>query len=196
MAKQAKKKKLTPKQVAFVNHYMMNGGNGTRAAKAAGYAGDDVTLASVAYDNLRKPQIRAELDARMRETAMSADEVIHRLSEQGRSDARDLIGLTPAQIKKHPLGALIKEFEYTNAGDGIDTIKIKFYSKSEALGILAKYHQLLIEKVEVDWTVEVKAAGLDPAEVEEDLAAEFERHIREGEKSASRVRLEEGEGED
>lgn len=49
--------KLTPKQNAFVRHYLANGCNGTDAARQAGYKGSDSVLNSVARDNLRKPAI-------------------------------------------------------------------------------------------------------------------------------------------
>lgn len=54
---------LTPKQRSFVDNYLANGCNGTQAAKAAGYKGNDNTLASIAKDNLRKPHIKSEIDA-------------------------------------------------------------------------------------------------------------------------------------
>ena len=47
-------KKLTPKQQRFVLAY---DGNGVAAARAAGYRGNDNTLASVSKENLQKPHI-------------------------------------------------------------------------------------------------------------------------------------------
>jgi phage terminase small subunit len=47
---------LTPKQRAFVIAYRTSG-NATEAARTAGYSGNDVTLASVGHENLKKPQI-------------------------------------------------------------------------------------------------------------------------------------------
>lgn len=54
---------LTSKQLKFIELY---GGNGTEAARLAGYAGDDATLATVAYENMRKPEIRAAIKRRGR----------------------------------------------------------------------------------------------------------------------------------
>ena len=56
-----KRKGLTPKQQKFVDAYT---GNGTAAARAAGYRGNDHTLAQVARENLRKPEIAAAIKAR------------------------------------------------------------------------------------------------------------------------------------
>lgn len=53
---------LTPKQQAFVDAYA---GNGTSAARAAGYAGDDATLATTASRLLKKAEVRAALDKRV-----------------------------------------------------------------------------------------------------------------------------------
>ncbi|MDW7774670.1 MAG: terminase small subunit [Desulfobulbaceae bacterium] len=57
MAKQA----LTVKQQRFVDLY---DGNGVQAARAAGYKGNDNTLAVVAKENLRKPHLKAAIEAR------------------------------------------------------------------------------------------------------------------------------------
>ena len=41
-------------------------GNATEAARIAGYKGNDATLSAVGSENLRKPLIRSELDARVK----------------------------------------------------------------------------------------------------------------------------------
>lgn len=53
---------LTFKQEKFVQTYVLNGGNGTDAARQAGYKGNDKTLSVVAVENLAKPSIKAALD--------------------------------------------------------------------------------------------------------------------------------------
>lgn len=45
---------LTPKQAAFVEAY---DGNGTAAARKAGYSGSDAVLGKTAFDLLRNPKI-------------------------------------------------------------------------------------------------------------------------------------------
>lgn len=58
--------KLTEKQRRFVDAYMGEAaGNGTEAARIAGYKGNDVTLASVSAENLRKPQIAVAIKERV-----------------------------------------------------------------------------------------------------------------------------------
>lgn len=47
-------RKFTEKQEKFIAAYA---GNGVKAAREAGYDGDDAILAAMAYENLRKPHI-------------------------------------------------------------------------------------------------------------------------------------------
>ena len=52
---------FTALQAAFIEHFARTG-NGTQSARLAGYQGSDVVLAVQAHDNLRLPNIRAELE--------------------------------------------------------------------------------------------------------------------------------------
>ena len=78
---------LTNKQRAFVSAYLGEHlFNATRSAEAAGYAGNNGTLAVVGFDNLRKPNIRAEIEAHMADLAMSADEVLARIAAHAKDN--------------------------------------------------------------------------------------------------------------
>lgn len=58
----------TEKQRRFVEYYMGKAlGNGTKAAKLAGYKGNNVTLSAVAVENLQKPLIKEMLAERRKE---------------------------------------------------------------------------------------------------------------------------------
>lgn len=70
-------RELTPKQRKFVEIF---DGNGTAAARGAGYKGSDDTLAQVAAENLRKPQIAAAI--RARETSAIRPAVANREARQ------------------------------------------------------------------------------------------------------------------
>lgn len=73
--------KLTLKQEMFVNAYLGEAkGNATEAARIAGYKGNDVTLGQVGAENLKKPQIAELIENRTSEAAMSAAEVLQKLS--------------------------------------------------------------------------------------------------------------------
>src|SRR5690349_5940748 len=60
--------KLTAKQQAFIAAYS---GNGTEAARLAGYAGSDQVLGQVASENLKKPEIQKAIAARQSKASAS-----------------------------------------------------------------------------------------------------------------------------
>jgi phage terminase small subunit len=170
--------KLTDKQQAFINYYIQCW-NATEAARLAGYKGNNATLAAVGYENLRKPHIWAEIERRMRENAMQADEVLSRLSDQARADMGDFIYVKHnyAQLdleKAKELGLLrhVKKFKTTKQG-----VEVELYSAQAALQTLAKAHNLLQDKIEVNINIdlvvtawrELEEAGLSPADAFEEL---------------------------
>lgn len=77
-------KKLTAKQVAFVAHYMACH-NATEAAKRAGYAGTEKSLATIGWENLRKLEIQTEIQRRTREI-MPEPEIVQRYADMARND--------------------------------------------------------------------------------------------------------------
>ena len=90
--------KLTHKQELFVNAYLGEAkGNAAEAARLAGYKGNDQVLSQVGYENLRKPDISALVEKRTSETAMSATEVLQKLSEIANRERDDIA--TRDQIK-------------------------------------------------------------------------------------------------
>ena len=68
--------KLTWKQTAFIDEYMKDF-NGTQAAIRAGYSPD--TAYSIASENLKKPEIKAELQRRYEAGRMSPEDIVARL---------------------------------------------------------------------------------------------------------------------
>jgi hypothetical protein len=69
-AKAREKRTLTTKQERFVKEYARYG-NGTGAAKAAGYKGSDAVLCTIAWENMRKPDIALAVE---RESDRIADQ--------------------------------------------------------------------------------------------------------------------------
>lgn len=63
---------LTTKQQLFIDAYL-ECWNATEAARQAGYKGNDITLASVGWENLRKPAIAAAIDHRISELSKDSD---------------------------------------------------------------------------------------------------------------------------
>ena len=80
---------LTLRQKRFVRYYVETC-NATEAARLAGYSGNDVTLASVGYENLRKSKILAEIE-RLGNPIADAEEVLHRLTKRSRARISDVL---------------------------------------------------------------------------------------------------------
>lgn len=89
---------LTHKQELFVNAYLGEAkGNATEAARLAGYKGTEKSLNVTAYDLLRNPKISELVEKRTSEAAMSATEVLQKLSEIANRERSDIA--TRDQIK-------------------------------------------------------------------------------------------------
>jgi len=59
--------KYTKKQIDFIEHYLSNGYNGTKAALSAGYS--EKTAYSIANELLKKPEIQALIKEKQNEIA-------------------------------------------------------------------------------------------------------------------------------
>jgi phage terminase small subunit len=69
---------LKMRQLRFCAEYVLNGGNGTQAALAAGYSSN--TAAEMAYENLKKPQIQKEVARLQRD---EQQKLAHRAEKRG-----------------------------------------------------------------------------------------------------------------
>lgn len=91
--------KLTPKQKAFADNYIKNGGNASDAARKAGYKQPEIQ----GYENIRKPNIatyiaerQAEIDKRNGTDIMSLADIQKRRSQIASGTLKDSFGFTPA----------------------------------------------------------------------------------------------------
>lgn len=151
-AEDENRKRFTDKEWAFIGFYMQSL-NGTQAAIEAKYSKN--TAAQIAYENLRKPHIREEIDRRMREHAMQPDEILYRLTEQARADMADFIRpgyslgwIDLERAREMGITHLIKEFKRDKDG----AVQIKLYDAQAALVHLAKLHAMFADHVVIeDW---------------------------------------------
>jgi len=139
---------LTGKQQLFVYWYVKLL-NGTQAAKRAGYAGDDFTLGQVSYENLKKPEIKGEIDRQLKQGIIGADALLHRISAQATVDVTPYTrpdGTLDVQaLAAAGLGHLVIGIEPTANG-----VKVALTSPQTAQKLLARYHRLLGDRLEVD----------------------------------------------
>lgn len=140
---------LTNKQQAFIDEYLKCW-NATEAAIRAGYS--EKTAYSIGHENLNKPDIAEEIQRRVSERAMSADEVLIRLAEQARGATEEFIvvraGLPffdwerlQAAGKLH----LVKKLKYSSDGRP----EVEFYDAQAALVHLGRAHSLFTDNVDV-----------------------------------------------
>lgn len=153
--------------------------NGTKAARLAGYKGNDNVLAVQAHENLRNPKIRAELDRRFAEHAMSANEVLERLGDIARIDMSEFIEIKHGipfldleKAERYSKLHLLKKFKTGKQG-----VEIELYDKQAALETIGK-HLGLFNTVKIeDWRTQAIAdirAGKIPYEA---LADAFDHDL-------------------
>lgn len=83
--------KPTDMQKLFVEYYLTHW-NAAQAARDAGYS--KKTAKVIGYQNLQKPHIRELIEKRLSEAAMSANEVLKRLTDQARASLVPFIRIT------------------------------------------------------------------------------------------------------
>lgn len=170
---------LTVKQRRFVEAYLGEAFyNATKAARLAGYAGSDNVLGQVGFENIRKPEIKAELDARLAEAAMPAHEVLARLTRFATGDVDDLLDedgkFDLKKARKGKKTGLLKKLRRKTTSKKVDAVddegsetletslifedvEFEMYSAHEALRDLAKYHKLLTDRTETKVTFDLSS---------------------------------------
>ena len=135
---------LTAKQREFVLAYIGKAqGNATEAARLAGYDGDDNTLSSIGYENLRKPEIKRAIEEGLKAGTLTLEEVLYEITKIIRTTAGDFYdidddGQPALNMKKaKERGALgsIKRLRQTR--DGFDLV---FYDRLTAPIQLLHYY--------------------------------------------------------
>lgn len=133
------------------------GGNGTQAARLAEYQGNDVTLAAVASENLRKPQIQAFI-AQLRASAeraasdkiLSATETLVGITRIAESDIADMFPDDPflQEAKQRGVSRLIKSINFDKRSGRV--VKLEMYSAQAGFQDLGKHYKLFSEKIEIE----------------------------------------------
>jgi phage terminase small subunit len=157
--------KLTNKQKVFVEEYLRSW-NATAAAIAAGYSEKSARL--IGHENITKPYLKAEIDRRIKEKIMTADEVLTRMSDMARASHFPFIRISEDGFVyfdfSHPDAKnyfhLIKKIKTKRQrrfeGRGEDAeewedewVEVELHDAQSALVTLAKYHSLLTDKMPI-----------------------------------------------
>lgn len=134
---------LSPKQEEFVIEYLKCR-NAAEAARRAGYS--QKTARFIGAENLTKPNILAEIEARTAEKAMGLDEALGNLGDIARGTMEDFISFTYepypcfvldlGKAKERGVLHLIKKLEYDKDGNP----KIELYSAADANKVIVDLH--------------------------------------------------------
>ena len=167
---------LTNKQRAFADHYIalnssklpnvQKRGFGTEAVRMAGYQGADDVLNVQAYRLLRLNKVREYIRRQLKQSIMSSDEVLGRLSKQARasfSDVLDNEGQFSLKLaKKRGTDDLIRKLKVkkTTRTDPLTketveetTHELELHNSQAALELMGKHHRLFADVVETHSTV-------------------------------------------
>ncbi len=143
---------LTIKRRAFIEEYLRCW-NATEAARLAGYKHPR----QMGSHLLSILDIQEQVEKRLGEKAMSADEVLTRLAEQARGDIDECLitdhNVTMvdwAKLKERGLTHLVKKFKQTKQG-----VEVEFYDAQSALVHLGRHHKLFTDKTEISGQIDV-----------------------------------------
>lgn len=174
--------RLTDKQLEFINQYFLCNMNGTEAVIQAGYkVKNRQTAAAIASENLRKTHVRDEIDKRLQENTLSANQVLHILTKHALGDIRYVLnedgepdmrtamlnGVSPT-IKKWKRRRVITE------QTTIIETEIELHDPQAAAVQLGRYFKLFTDKVEVnDWRMDavmsIRSGELEFVDLAEEL---------------------------
>lgn len=173
--------KLTPKQVRFVDEYLVDF-NATQAAIRAGYS--PKTAAAAAARLLRNVNIQAEIARRQkdlqRRTEVTQERVVMELARVAFADATDYVGVetriinrgevkVPIELAVHKETAELSTDQraaIASIKQGANGVEIKLHDKIKALELLGRHIGMFNDKLDIKATVtENPFAGLSTDEL-------------------------------
>ena len=174
--------KLTPKQMRFVDEWLIDF-NGKQAAVRAGYSAK--TAEATAARMLRNVKVQAEISRRQkdlqRRTEVSQDRVVKELARVAFSNATNAVQVQPRTIvgadgKEIVIQAVVltataeltdeERAAISQIKQGANGIEVKMYDKLRALELLGRHIGMFNDKLELKATVtENPFAGLSTDEL-------------------------------
>ncbi|MDQ7794136.1 MAG: terminase small subunit [bacterium] len=151
-----KNERLTPKQQAFVQEYLVDL-NATQACIRAGYSQRNAD--KIGSQLLGNPRVAAgiqqALKRRERRTEVTADRVLKELARLAMSDMRQLMSWGPegvslresSELSDDAAAAVAEVAEVKTLHGG--SLKLKLHSKERALELLARHLGLIVDRREL-----------------------------------------------
>jgi phage terminase small subunit len=137
---------LTLKQERFIAAYLGDAhGNATEAARIAGYTNPIIS----AKDNMRNHAVRARVAEHVAKFSISADQVLEELADVGFADWRDFIEVIQRDREGNPV-----------------RVRMDLSNKVKALELLGKYHQLFVERQQVDVNIRDHRIGVPQSTID------------------------------
>ena len=175
---------LNTKQRAFIEEYLICW-NASEAARRSGYNGKSNVVGSQLLANL---SIKAEIDNRLSEMRMSANEVLKRLSDMARADIADFVRVSrPTDLlrprykgKTHVIKKFKKTTVHTRTGDMIVTTELELYDSRSTLVDLGRHHKLFTDRIEVTWKDELTDLIRKGIVTQQDILNEFGSEVPQG----------------
>jgi hypothetical protein len=142
--------KLTTKQKLFVEHYVATL-NATQAANRAGYRGSVNTLSTVGYENLRKPEIAAEITRRLSEETIPMNLVMARLSRIARGTLEPFLYGSDSTGAQNPKASINLDTPEARANaDLIKKVRVRKRQKAARSQPAANTNSECVEEVEIE----------------------------------------------
>ncbi len=143
---------LNNKRRIFIEEYLRTW-NASEAARRAGYAHPG----SQGHRLLKNVEIEAEIQRRLNELKMGADEVLIRLSGMARADISEFIndygGIDWDKVRAQ--GYLIKKIRHNRGKNS----EIELHDAQSALQLIGKHHKLFTDRVEHSGEIEHTVKG-------------------------------------
>lgn len=170
---------LSHKQQAFINAYLESW-NATQAAIEAGYSSK--TARSIGHENLTKPDIAEEIQRRVDEITLSANEVLARLAEHAKIDYKDFLSvaangdvaldMVKAEGKTHLIRRVSQRrtIRTTKDSQTDETVmSLELHDAQAALVQIGKYHKLFTDKVDVEHSGSIDFTADERAQADREL---------------------------
>lgn len=156
----------------FINEYLQTW-NATEAYCRVYPKVNRQTARANAARLLANASISGEVDRRIAENTMSANEVLARQTDIGRGDIGEFINLSPEEIKHSGRSHLIKKFTRTitttskkDFESTTESFMVETYDAQAAQVQMGKYHKLWTDKSEVENTGSIPIMLVQPGLLE------------------------------